>query len=427
MNNLRFPGGAHAFNVRTWDLGFYQYTEETKNTERRTSQTIMESELGLIDQSFNARYTSCVREALDGLPDNFTVTDPCISGHPIVFASKGFLKMTGYSKDEVIGRNGRIFQGPKTSRRSIMEIREAIREERTIQMSLLNYRKNGTPFWMLFHLSPIFSKEDGRVIHFVSVQVPILRKLRNEDGIRWQEITFGSCRRELCSDSVMELARCRALDSFVDSDNRVSEAEEICEASDLEKWKAMAAINNILSLLTHYSELTGRLVCGKRSNSVMSSITSSLNISLGRIKQSFVLTDSQLHDMPIVYASDAFLNLTGYSRHEVLGNNCRFLSGPDTDPKALCQIKDSIRSDQACSVRILNYRKNGSSFWNFLHISPVRNASGKIAFYVGVQIEEDVKNGGTKGLSPEMKQLGTVGAVKVAVRSLAMGPGSSRS
>lgn len=101
-----------------------------------------------------------------------------------------------------------------------MEIREAIREERTIQMSLLNYRKNGTPFWMLFHLSPIFSKEDGRVIHFVSVQVPILRKLRNEDGIRWQEITFGSCRRELCSDSVMELARCRALDSFVDSDNR---------------------------------------------------------------------------------------------------------------------------------------------------------------------------------------------------------------
>lgn len=69
----------------------------------------------------------------------------------------------------------------------------------------------------------------------------------------------------------------------------VSEAEEICEASDLEKWKAMAAINNILSLLTHYSELTGRLVCGKRSNSVMSSITSSLNISLGRIKQSFVL------------------------------------------------------------------------------------------------------------------------------------------
>nr|AML79417.1 putative LOV domain-containing protein [Argemone mexicana] len=428
MNNLRFPGGAHAFNVRTWDLGFYQYTEETKNTERRTSQTIMESELGLIDQSFNARYTSCVRDALDGLPDNFTITDPSISGNPIVFASKGFLKMTGYLKDEVIGRNGRIFQGPKTNRRSIMEIREAIREERTIQISLLNYRKDGTPFWMLFHMSPIFSKEDGRVIHFISVQVPILRKSRSEDGNRWQEIVCGSCRREVSSDSVIQLARCRALDSLMDSDNRVMEVEETCEANDLEKWKAVTAINNILSMLTHYSELTGRLVCGKRINSsVISSLTSSLNISLGRIKQSFVLIDPHLHDMPIVYASDAFLTLTGYNRHEVLGHNCRFLNGPDTDPKALCQIKDSIRSDQACSVRILNYRKNRSSFWNLLHLSPVRNASGKIAFYVSVQIEEGVKNGGSQGLSPEMKQLGTVGAIKVAVRSLSIGAGSSRS
>nr|AML79317.1 putative LOV domain-containing protein [Chelidonium majus] len=424
MNNSRSLEGAHAFKVRTWDWGFHL------NIERETTtRTIMDSpQLGLIDQSFNSRYTSWVREALDELPDNFTITDPSISGHPIVFASRGFLKMSGYLKDEVIGRNGRIFQGPRTNRRSVMKIREAIREERTIQLSLLNYRKDGTPFWMLFHLSPIFSKEDGRVIHFLSVQVPIVRKLRSEDGNILQEIMFGSCRREVCSDSVIELARCRALDSFVDSDHRVLEAEESCEATDLEKRKAASAINSIFSVLTHYSELTGRLVCGKRCNSsVIAPLSSSFIISLGRIKQSFVLTDPHLHDMPIVYASDAFLNLTGYNRHEVLGRNCRFLNGPDTDPKAICQIKESIQSDQACSVRILNYRKDGSSFWNNLHIAPVRNATGRIAFYVGVQIEEGCKNEGTRGLSPEMRQLGTVGAIKVAVRSLSMGAGSSKS
>nr|DAD34789.1 TPA_asm: hypothetical protein HUJ06_005429 [Nelumbo nucifera] len=205
------------------------------------------------------------------------------------------------------------------------------------------------------------------------------------------------------------------------------EAEELCEASDLEKRKAATAINNILSVLTHYSELTGRLVSGKRCNSSgMVPLSSSLNISLGRIKQSFVLTNPHLPDMPIVYASDAFLNLTGYARHEVLGQNCRFLSGPDTDPKTICQIKKAIQSEQACSVRILNYRKDRSSFWNLLHISPVRNATGKIAFYVGVQIEEGGKNEGGKGLSPEMRQLGAVGAVKVAVRSLWMGAGTSK-
>ncbi|XP_043706741.1 protein TWIN LOV 1-like [Telopea speciosissima] len=401
----------------------------------------MESHLALIDQSFNVRYSSWVREALDDLPDNFTITDPCISGHPIVFASRGFLKMSGYSKDEVIGKNARMLQGPGTNRKSVMEIREAIREERTIQLSLLNYRKDGTPFWMLFDLSPVFSEEDGRVIHFIAVQLPISRKStaftsgfgRNGfdfgvEGSRFPEIVSGSCRKELCMDSVMQSVPLLAHGSLEDFDTRELEAEESCEANDREKQKAAASINNILSVLTHYSELTGKLVCGKRSKLFGTNLLgSSLIISLGRIKQSFVLTDPHLPDMPIVYASDAFLKLTGYARHEVLGKNCRFLNGPDTDAEVVCQTRESIQAEQPCTVRILNYRKDGSSFWNRLHISPVRNASGKIAFYVGVQKEEGCKNECGRGLNPEIGQLGAVGAVKVAVRSLSMGVGPSKS
>ena len=190
----------------------------------------MESQLGLLEQSFNARYSIWVREVLNEMPDSFTITDPCISGHPIVFASRGFLKMSGYSKDEVIGKNGRVFQGPNTNRRSVMEIREAIRGERNIQISILNYRKDGTPFWMLFHMCPVFGKEDGRVIHFVAVQVPILRSKRRsgcgfggngvnlcEDGSGFRETMLGSCRREVCSDSVVELGHVLAIDVGLDS------------------------------------------------------------------------------------------------------------------------------------------------------------------------------------------------------------------
>ncbi|XWS64310.1 hypothetical protein CRYUN_Cryun06bG0175300 [Craigia yunnanensis] len=274
----------------------------------------MDSKLGLIQQSFNTRYSQWVREALDEFPDNFTITDPSISGHPIVFASRGFLKMSGYSQEEVIGQNGKIFQGPKTNRRTVMEIREAIREERGIQVNLLNYRKDGAPFWMLFHMSPVFGKEDGRVIHFVAVQVPITRNQRgnggvslSEDGSGLNEIVFGSCRKEVGSDSLLELGRVLSLDSS----SKVLDIEETCEASDYEKRRAAAAFNNILSVLTHYSDLTGRLVCGKRcSVPVAGYISSSLNISLGRIKQSFVLIDPHLPETPIVYASDAFLKLT---------------------------------------------------------------------------------------------------------------------
>ncbi|KAG8663246.1 protein TWIN LOV 1-like [Manihot esculenta] len=88
-------------------------------------------------------------------------------------------------------------------------------------------------------------------------------------------------------------------------------------------------------------------------------------------------TEPHLPDMPIVYASDAFLELTGYARNEVLGRNCRFLSGVETNSSVLQKITESIQTEQACTVRILNYRKNKSTFWNLLHISPVRNATGK--------------------------------------------------
>nr|AML76856.1 putative LOV domain-containing protein [Marrubium vulgare] len=387
----------------------------------------MESQLGGFEHSFDFRYSSWVREALDELPDCFTITDPCISGHPIVFASNQFLKMVGYSRDEVIGKNGRMFQGPDTDRRSVMEIREAIREERPIQISLLNYRKNGTPFWMLFQMCPVFSKEDGRVINFVGVQVPIPRKSRNEvklgeDRAGYRDTVFRCCRREVCSDKI----RKSTLGSVSSHDGREDEIEEPCEASELEKTKASTAIDNILSTLTRYSEVTGRLVCRKRSClNRNAQLVATLNMSLRRIRQSFVLTDALLPDMPILYASEAFLKLTGYDRQEVLGRNCRFLSGIDTDPTTQCQIKECIRSHQACTVRILNYRKDRTSFWNFLHISPVRNASGEVAFFVGIQIDDGCRNQETCRLKPEMKQLSVVGAVKVAVRGLSMGASTS--
>nr|AML77374.1 putative LOV domain-containing protein [Oenothera laciniata] len=392
----------------------------------------MESQLALIEQSFSSRYSLYVREALDELPDNFTITDPSISGHPIVFASRGFLKMCGYSRDEVIGQNGRIFQGPRTNRRSVMEIRDAIREERTVEVNLLNYRKDGTPFWMLFHMSPIFSKEDGSVTHFIAVQIPISRSRRGlcggnkstsrTNGVNlWEDMAFSSCRREVCSEGIVELGHVVEFNPIFDSHTSGIEVEEPCEANEVEKRRATSALNSIISVLTHYSELTGRLVCGKKCSCYGTSpLGSSITISLGRIKQSFVLTDVNTPDMPIVYASSAFFKLTGYSKNEVLGRNCRFLSGADTDTSTIHLIKESVRTEKPCTVRILNIRKDGSSFWNLLHISPIRNASGKIAYFVGVQMDESSRSHGRDGLSFEMRHKSTVGAVRVALRTLSM-------
>lgn len=398
----------------------------------------MESQSESLEQSIDLRYSVCAREALNEIDYSFTITDPCLFGHPIVFASRGFLQMVGYSRDEVIGKNGRMFQGPETNRRSVMEIREAIREQRGLQINMLNYRKDGTPFWMLFHMCPVFSEEDGNVVNFVAVQVPILKKSRGgivrsrassqENKIRVCKNPFRCCKTEVFLSASSGGSPLESVSSDYDDDDKEFDINEPCEASDVEKIKATTAISNILSVLTHYSAMTGRLVCRKRCCLPWNGqLGSSLNMSLGRIRQSFVLTDALSPDLPIVYASEGFTKLTGYARHEVIGKNCRFLSGEDTDPVTKYQISESLRTQQSCTVRILNYRKDKTAFWNFLHISPVRNASGKVAFFVGIQINDHCTSNETQGLCPEMRHLSVVGAVKVAVRSLSMSSRTSDS
>lgn len=102
-------------------------------------------------------------------------------------------------------------------------------------------------------------------------------------------------------------------------------------------------------------------------------------------QQNFVVTDPSLPDNPIVYATQGFLDLTGYTLSQVLGRNCRFLQGPDTDPKSVEKIRKSIEQGNDMSVCLLNYRVDGSTFWNQFFIAALRDAAGCITNYVGVQ------------------------------------------
>ena len=102
-------------------------------------------------------------------------------------------------------------------------------------------------------------------------------------------------------------------------------------------------------------------------------------------QQNFVITDPTLPDNPIVYASGGFLQLTGYKMDQILGRNCRFLQGPETDPAAVDKIRRAIEEGSDGSVCLLNYRADGTTFWNQFFIAALRGADGTIVNYVGVQ------------------------------------------
>ncbi len=97
------------------------------------------------------------------------------------------------------------------------------------------------------------------------------------------------------------------------------------------------------------------------------------------------LCDPHQDDMPVVFANRAFLQLTGYAEHEVIGRNCRMLQGPKTDPETVARIRASLANEEVLVVEIFNYRKDGSSFWNALHLGPVYDSDGKLIYFLGSQ------------------------------------------
>lgn len=113
----------------------------------------------------------------------------------------------------------------------------------------------------------------------------------------------------------------------------------------------------------------------------------SLVKALQTAQQNFVITDPSLPDNPIVFASQGFLNLTGYSLDNVLGRNCRFLQGPRTDPRAVAKIRKAVEDGYDTSVCLLNYRIDGSTFYNQFFVAPLRDGDGNVVNYVGVQCQ----------------------------------------
>lgn len=100
-----------------------------------------------------------------------------------------------------------------------------------------------------------------------------------------------------------------------------------------------------------------------------------------------VLSDPNLPDTPMVAANQAFADLTGYPVAEIVGRNCRFLQGPRTDPASPPRIRACLDAGQGCIEWIVNYRRDGSHFYNLLFISPVRDDAGNLLFFFGNQLD----------------------------------------
>ncbi|MDM5337032.1 PAS domain-containing protein [Fictibacillus enclensis] len=97
------------------------------------------------------------------------------------------------------------------------------------------------------------------------------------------------------------------------------------------------------------------------------------------------ITDPSLSDNPIIYVNEGFLSMAGYEYEEVIGKNCRFLQGEDTDKDSVREIKEALQDKKEISIKLRNYRKDGTPFWNDLTIHPFYMEEEGKYYFIGIQ------------------------------------------
>lgn len=117
-------------------------------------------------------FTRIIRTAVASASEGITIADMRQPNQPLIYVNPAFYKITGYSPEEVLGNNCRFLQGKETTPEAVQEIRAALRERTMCIVELVNYRKDGVPFWNRLSLVPVFNREQ-ELTHYVGLQTDI--------------------------------------------------------------------------------------------------------------------------------------------------------------------------------------------------------------------------------------------------------------
>ncbi|CAH9145270.1 unnamed protein product [Cuscuta epithymum] len=435
--------------ITHWRGSFRGRRSSRNSRERKSSVAYSESSVrtsesskyGSMPQSPSyLPYNEEVKDVLATLKQTFVVSDATKPDCPIVYSSDGFFTMTGYSSNEVIGNNCRFLQGADTDQKEVDKIRVAVKTGKSYCGRLLNYKKDGTPFWNLLTITPI-KDDNGNLIKFIGMQVEVTKytegvvdKALRPNGLPQSLIRYDDRQKINALGSLTEVVQTvknrlpqaqpmskdsmkmdfmvptmaetelmskyssltlqrdpKGSLSLQDSAKRSRETRHI-SLMGLERWSSSSVGQNESRkfaepeiLMAGETERSDSWEHAERERDIRQGID--LATSLERIEKNFVISDPRLPDNPVIFASDSFLELTEYRREEILGRNCRFLQGPETDQATVQKIRDAIKEEREITVQLINYTKSGKRFWNMFHLQPMHDQKGNLQYFIGVQLD----------------------------------------
>ncbi len=127
-----------------------------------------------------------------------------------------------------------------------------------------------------------------------------------------------------------------------------------------------------------------------------------------KTRMAIALSDPALPDCPLVFVNPAFTALTGYEAEAILGRNCRFLQGPETDGDAVARIREAVRKGEAITEELYNYRRDGSGFWNSLYISPIFDNDGTLIYFFASQSDSSVRREAERRQTQRVASMGAL-------------------
>ncbi|MGR9035725.1 MAG: PAS domain S-box protein, partial [Gammaproteobacteria bacterium] len=341
----------------------------------------------------------------------------------VEYANPRFTELTGYSADELIGRNPRLLRSGKTAPERYTRLWDTILAGGEWQGELQNRKKNGELYWVSETISPIRNSQ-GVIDHFLAIQQDITDQKRAETALQesverfeqvadmtgewiWEQDLSGhyiyssAAVKQILGYEPEEIIGKSYIDLFT-SEDREQWGYETPEGSRI-KDDSFHLINHYLHKNGHeiFTESTGVPIHNNRGRlikwrGVDRDITARKHFedavrlrdrAIEAASVGIVITDANQPNNPVIYVNSALSRMTGYGRDELLGHNMHMLQGHGSDSATIEEIRKAIQEERDCEVIIRNYRKDGTPFWNALLLSPVRDDRGQLINYIGVQTD----------------------------------------
>lgn len=326
-------------------------------------------------------------------------------------------QVTGYSPEEALHRTEHwlTLVHPDDRERVLDEVARSVATQTPFSADYRYLRKDGEIRWIHDHCDAM-RDASGEPTAWLGTMLDITERIEADamrarlaaiveaaaDGIlsiardgtilswnRGAENLYGYTADEAVGQDVIMLRPPETRDSISETVARVWRGESIAEQEAIRLTKDGRRVPVSLTLFP-IRDANGEVIAISsisRDLTALRQTQEALRVrdrALDATRNGIVITDHTLPDDPIVDVNPAFTELTGYTREEAMGRNCRFLQGPDTDPGAIARIRTAIAEGRDSFETLLNYRKDGSPFWNDLSIAAVRDASGAVTHFIGV-------------------------------------------